>query len=241
MKWKQLMKKLSGDRGCYIALAVCAAAVVVSGWLFVRSLRAPEEEPAAPDAVQAAVLPTLPRQQGNIPAVEAPAEPVKPNRPVSPEVPETEAPTEVPAQETAPVRPVTALFRPVEGAVVQGYSMDRLAYNPTTRDWRTHAGMDIAAPEGSAVLAAAEGTVLAVFEDDMLGWTVTVQHASGWVTHYANLAGEVAVTAGDRVTAGQTLGTVGRTALGEIAAEPHLHFAVYKNNVPQDPEAFLAG
>ena len=61
------------------------------------------------------------------------------------------------------------------------------------------------------------------------------------MTHYANLAEELAVSAGDRVEAGQVLGTVGRTALAELGSEPHLHFAVYRNNVPQDPEAFLAG
>ena len=61
------------------------------------------------------------------------------------------------------------------------------------------------------------------------------------MTHYANLAEETAVTAGEQVAAGQKLGTVGKTALAEIGSEPHLHFAVYKNNVPQDPEAFLAG
>ena len=38
MKWKQMKKKLSGDRGYYLALAICTAAVAVSGWLFVQSL-----------------------------------------------------------------------------------------------------------------------------------------------------------------------------------------------------------
>jgi murein DD-endopeptidase MepM/ murein hydrolase activator NlpD len=242
MKWKQLMKKLSGDKSYYLALAVCTAAVFVSGWLFVRSLHTPDDELTVPAAVQAAVLPTLPESQAAVrPAEQTPVTPVKPNRPVSPAVPETEDPAER-EDAAAPAKPAAAvLTRPVEGAVVQGYSMDRLAYNVTTRDWRTHAGLDIAAPEGSEVRAAAEGTVLAVFSDDLLGQTVTVEHAGGYVTHYANLAEEVAVSAGDHVTAGQVLGTVGRTALGEVGAEPHLHFAVYKNNVPQDPEAFLAG
>ena len=264
MKWKQLMNKLSGDKGYYLALAVCAAAVVVSGWLFVRSLRATDDELAVPDAVQAAVLPT-PEAVLDKDRVDAvgedrmdaprPAEPGKPGRTTVPADAETEAPrevdaparndaetpAEVPAAQTPAEGPETLRSRPVDGAVVQGYSMDRLAYNATTRDWRTHAGMDIAAPEGSEVRAAAEGTVLAVFTDDLLGRTVVVEHAEGWATHYANLAEEAAVSAGDRVEAGQVLGTVGRTALAEVGSEPHLHFAVYRNNVPQDPEAFLAG
>ena len=250
MKWKQLKKKLSGDKGYYFALAVCAAAVAVSGWLFVRSLRGTDDELALPDAVQAAVLPT-PAAPGNdgSPALLSPVEPIKPERASVPAAAETEAPAvaqegadpNTPAAQTPADGPMTLLSRPVDGAVVQGYSMDRLSYNATTRDWRTHAGMDIAAPEGSEVRAAAEGTVLGVFADELLGQTVTVEHAGGWVTHYSNLAEEVAVSAGDRVEAGQVLGAVGRTALAEVGSEPHLHFAVYRNNVPQDPEAFLAG
>ena len=256
MNWKQLKKKLSGDKGYYLALAVCAAAVVVSGWLFVRSLRTTDDELAVPDTVQAAVLPTPgeDRADDRMDALR-PADPVKPGRTTVPVNAETEAPgavdapvnadAETPSEAPAVQVPVdgtrTVVCRPVEGAVVQGYSMDRLAYNATTRDWRTHAGTDLAAPEGSKVCAAAEGTVLAVFTDDLLGQTVTVEHGGGWVTHYSNLAEEVAVSAGDRVEAGQVLGTVGRTALAEIGSEPHLHFAVYRNNVPQDPEAFLTG
>lgn len=243
MKWKQLKKKISGDKGYYFALAVCTVAVAVSGWLFVQSLNEDEPEVKLPDAVQAAVLPTLPRMNGSIlPDADAPIASVKPNHPVAPIEPETEAETEPAARPAKPVTvPAAVRFRPVEGSVVQGYSMDKLAFNPTTRDWRTHAGMDLAAAEGSEVRSVADGTVLSVFDDDMLGKTVTVEHEGGYVTHYANLAEEVRVSAGDRVSAGQVLGTVGKTALGEVGSESHLHFAVYRNNVPQDPEAFLAG
>ena len=240
MKWKQSMKNLLREKGYLLAFAVCLTAVIVSGWLFVRSLNSTDDELALPDAVEAAVLPSLSADRN---ARRDPLEsPVQQNRPVTPAIPETE-----PAPETAGktgdagAGPGKVRFRPVEGDVVRGYSMEKLAYNPTTRDWRTHAGTDLAAPEGSEVRAAADGTVLAVFADDLLGQTVVLEHAGGWVTQYANLAEEVAVSAGDRVTAGQTVGTVGKTALAEVGSEPHLHFAVYKNNVPQDPELFLAG
>ena len=242
MKWKQRLKTLLYDKGYYLAFAVCLAAVAVSGWLFVRSLDQTDEELSIPDAVQAAVLPTLPQSPARA-AADSPAKAVKPNHPATPTNPVPES-TESPAkpEEGKPAsRPGEPLCRPAEGTVVQGYSVEKLAYNATTRDWRTHPGMDIAAPEGSEVKAVAEGTVLSVYTDDLLGKTVTVEHAGGYVTHYANLAEELSVSAGDHVTAGQTLGTVGKTALGEVKAEPHLHFAVYKNNVPQDPEAYLSG
>ena len=241
MKWKQAMKETAREKGYYLALALCLAAVAVSGWLFVRSLRATDDELAVPDAVEAAVLPTLPRASN---AEKSDSKPAKPAQAVTPGLfnePEALRPTDKSASTPdTPSQPGEVLCRPVDGAVVMGYSMDKLAYNATTRDWRTHAGMDIAAPEGSEVHAVAEGTVLAVFTDDLLGQTVTVEHAGGVVTHYANLAEEVSVSAGEHVAAGQTLGTVGKTALGEVGSEAHLHFAVYKNNVPQDPEAFLA-
>lgn len=250
MKWKQTIKEMAREKGYCVALVVCLAAVVVSGWLFVRSLRDTDQELAQPEAVQAAVLPTLPKAVSAAkPVPEAPAQPVSPQNPALREDEEPQTPAEAlqpsddapVAASEAPVRAAAALSRPVEGEVVLGYSMDRLSYNPTTRDWRTHAGLDLAAPEGSEVRAAAEGTVLSVYADELLGQTVTVEHSSGVVTHYSNLAEAVAVSAGDHVSAGQTLGTVGRTALGELGSEPHLHFAVYKNNVPQDPSAYLAG
>ena len=221
------------DKGYYIALGVCVVAVVISGVLYYRDADARKDparqeaelpvlvmpepsdlevlatEPEKDDA-QAAVMETLPQ-----------AEPVTEPRPV----PETSG--------------RLAAVRPVDGDVSYAYSMDRLSYNETTRDWRTHEGVDLAAPLGAEVRAAAEGTVLAVYEDDLLGRTVAVDHGKGYVTHYANLDEETSVRAGDRVTAGQVLGHVGGTALLEVAAEPHLHFAVYRNNVPQDPSTFL--
>ncbi len=241
MKWKQELKAMAREKGYLLALTVCLAAVAVSGWLFVRSLRTDDEAANTPDAVQAAVLPTLPQSSDAArPSTGTGKKPGKSTAPQDDAQTDLLTPTEQPvsAQDT-PARPGEVLYRPVDGTVVTGYSMDKLAYNATTKDWRTHAGMDLAAPEGSEVRAVAEGTVLSVFMDDLLGQTVTVEHAAGFVTHYANLAEEVSVAAGDHVAAGQTIGTVGKTALGEVGSAPHLHFAVYKNNVPQDPSAYL--
>ena len=241
MNWKQTLKDMLRERGFLLAFAVCLAAIAVSGWLYVRSLRSTDDELTAPDAVQAAVLPTLPEPRGTGKLDTAlPALPVKPNHPEAPAAPETEAPAK-PAETRPASKPASPRVRPVDGTPVQGYSMDKLVYNPTTRDWRTHAGTDLAAPAGSEVRAAEAGTVLAVFEDELLGTTVTLDHGDGWVSRYANLDPEPKVSAGDKVSAGQTLGVVGKTALGELNTEPHLHFAVYRNNVPQDPELFLAG
>ena len=144
--------------------------------------------------------------------------------------PSSEAPTEKPTLKTA---------APVAGQTVAEFAADCLGYNETTRDWRTHAGMDIAAEEGAQVCAAAAGTVYSVYDDEELGMTVVITHDGGYTTQYASLAAEVSVAPGDAVALGQPIGTVGTTALLESALEPHVHFSVTCNGDPMDPAEFL--
>ena len=144
--------------------------------------------------------------------------------------PSGEAPTEKPAMKTA---------APVAGQMVAEYAVDCLSYNETTRDWRTHCGVDIAAEEGADVCAAAAGTVYSVYDDEKLGRTVVITHDDGYTTQYASLAAEVSVIPGDAVALGQPIGTVGTTALLESALEPHVHFSVTCNGDPMDPAEFL--
>ena len=145
--------------------------------------------------------------------------------------PSSGEPTEKPTLKTA---------APVEGQTVAEFAADCLSYNETTRDWRTHAGMDIVAEEGAQVCAAAAGTVYSVYEDEELGMTVVIRHDDGYTTQYASLSNEVSVAPGDSVTLGQSIGTVGTTALLESALEPHVHFAVTCNGETMDPQEFLA-
>ena len=128
----------------------------------------------------------------------------------------------------------------MEGQTVAVYAMDALGYNPTTRDWRTHNGMDIAAEEGTPVLAAADGTVYTVYEDDTMGTTVVIRHAGGYVTKYASLAADVPVSVGSQVTMGQTIGYADSTALVETTLGSHVHFSVTCMNQSMDPAEFLA-
>ena len=128
---------------------------------------------------------------------------------------------------------------PVVGETVGQYAMDCLAYNPTTRDWRVHNGIDIAAAAGTKVTAAADGKVYTVYEDEALGTTVVVRHEGGFVTMYASLDKQVDVKAGDTVALGQTLGYVGNSALLETAVGDHVHFCVTQNDKSVDPAEFL--
>lgn len=129
---------------------------------------------------------------------------------------------------------------PLEGQTVMRYSMDKLSYDPTTRDWRTHAGIDIAAEAGTAVAAAADGVVYTTYDDELLGTTVVIRHEGGYMTTYASLAKELTVAPGDTVTLGQTIGYVGCSAMMETALGDHLHFAVSLNDDSLDPQDFFA-
>ena len=127
--------------------------------------------------------------------------------------------------------------RPLQ--TVGEYAVSCLAYNQTTRDWRTHDGIDIAAEAGAVVCAAAEGTVYSVYDDDTMGKTVVIRHANGYTTRYASLSEEVSVSPGDVVKLGQKIGTVGQTALLETAIGDHLHFSVSCDGASVDPLEFL--
>ena len=118
--------------------------------------------------------------------------------------------------------------------------METLSYNQTTRDWRVHDGIDIAAEAGTPVCAAAEGVVESVREDDAMGCTVTISHDGGYTTQYSSLAGEVSVQSGEAVVMGQVIGCVGDTALLETALGPHVHFSVTCKGAPMDPAEFLS-
>ena len=117
--------------------------------------------------------------------------------------------------------------------------MQELSFNQTTQDWRTHDGIDLAALAGEPVRAACTGTVTAVYDDEFFGTTVVLSHPEGYETIYANLAAMPAVSAGMRVTAGDTIGSVGGSALLESASTSHLHFAVRQNGESIDPVRFI--
>ena len=201
----------SGGRGYYIGLLLCAAAIGITGLVY----NAGREEPA----VQTANAPVAITGEAKLPT-----------RGTTP--PESTAATE-------PTAGKLKTCSPVQGEVMTPYAMEVLSYNQTTRDWRTHNGIDLAAPAGTAVAAAADGEVYTVYEDDTMGTTVVIRHAGGYTTRYCSLAPEVAVSAGQEVTMGQTIGAVGSTALMENALGDHVHFSVTKDDEPIDPMTFL--
>lgn len=107
----------------------------------------------------------------------------------------------------------------------------------TGRNERRHLGIDIPAPRGTAVLAAAGGSVIAAEERGAYGNLVIVEHADGWTTRYAHLD-RIGVSVGQALRAGGRIGDVGSTG---VATGPHLHFEVWQGDDVQDPARFIDG
>ena len=217
-------KKFTNGKGYYIALALCAVAIGVSGYLYYSHANEDEIQLNNPDVT---VDQTVPGGENDLPVVAT-----QPQEDAS-------QPTNATTPPATVTRKPLQTAAPVEGEIVVVYAMDSLGYNPTTRDWRVHNGVDIAAEEGSKVCAAADGTVYTVYEDVTMGMTVVIRHQDGYITKYASLASEVTVKAGDTVTMGQQIGYVGNTALLENAIGDHVHFCVTRNDEPVDPAEFL--
>ena len=126
---------------------------------------------------------------------------------------------------------------PLGGTLVKDYSADIPVFSMTMEDYRVHCGIDIGADAGTAVLAAADGEITDVYYDPMMGQTVEITHEGGFVTVYRNMQTKMpaSVAKGARVSAGDTVGYVGDTALIEISDSPHLHFEMRKDGESINP------
>ena len=249
---ERAMKFISGN-GFYLVLLVCVAAVGVSGYFLVRSVMMGTREVSVPTAGEARMEAGGEVSPATAPAVrpsvsiekEVEAEPVQVDKPLQAVTPPPSASPEAPspkpsAAPSASPKPVPLVFTwPVNGAVIASYSVETLSYDETMLDWRVHEGIDLAAAEGTRVLCAAAGQVTEVYEDELMGFTVVVDHGGDLVSVYANLAEDPAVEAGVKVYTGDVLGAVGRTAAAESGRDAHLHFAMYRNGMPVDPEEYL--
>ena len=125
-----------------------------------------------------------------------------------------------------------AMLQPAEGQRLSTFGMRRY-FNDQARN--PHAGMDIAAPAGTPVIAANAGRVIDTGDYFFLGRTVVLDHGQGLLSLYAHLeASDTSVA--QPVSAGTLIGKVGAT--GRVTG-PHLHFSVYLNAVAVDPAIFL--
>ena len=231
-------RKFLQEKGYYIVLFLCILAVGISGYLFVSGAVS-EKKSLNEQTLSVATSAEIPEDKssssGSKPQQGGKTQAQKPATGSAAGSQDTaDAAAQTPAAETLSVR-----VWPVSGERIAPYSMQELSFNATTQDWRTHDGVDLAALAGEPVRAACSGTVTAVYDDEFLGTTVVISHPEGYETCYSNLAAMPAVSAGMRVTAGDTIGSVGASALLESASSSHLHFAVRQDGKSVDPARFI--
>ncbi len=138
------------------------------------------------------------------------------------------ASSSVPTQPAGPIQGESSagFVWPVNGAVVSGFGM---------RWGQLHAGVDIAVPAGTPIVAAASGTVVLAAYTGGYGNYTCVDHGGGISTCYAHQS-SYAVSSGQSVDQGQVIGSVGCT--GHCFGD-HLHFEVRVNGSPVDPMGYL--
>lgn len=129
---------------------------------------------------------------------------------------------------------------PVSGKIVKDFSDTDLVYSETMNDWRTHAGVDIAANLDMPITAISDGTLKKVYEDSLFGTTVIVNHKdAGYDSIYCNLKDATTEPIGATIKMGDVLGKVGKSAVSETNEQPHLHFEIKVDDTFLDPKEFV--
>ena len=112
----------------------------------------------------------------------------------------------------------------------------KMRKNPVTGVYGQHTGIDISAPKGTAIKAAAAGTVVSAGWNNAYGWRIIISHGNGLQTLYAHMSA-FAVSEGDSVSAGTTIGYVGSTG---NSTGNHLHFSVLVNGSYVSPWSYVS-
>ena len=260
----QRVSEFLAGKGFYIVLFVCVAVIGASAWILLstdnlgNSKSAPELT-APPEVTVGAPVSAASSSGGDDASAFAPGAVVAPPS-VTPYTPPSPTPSESPSPSPSPSKPsgggkasavsstdaengddggALSFVWPVIGDIEVGYAVDALVYDKTMGDWRVHPAIDITGAIGTKVMAVADGVVKNIYNDDLLGTTVVIEHKGGLTSSYSNLAGTPTVKIGDKVTMGAVIGAIGDTALGETNEVTHLHLAMSLNGSPVDPGDYL--
>jgi murein DD-endopeptidase MepM/ murein hydrolase activator NlpD len=176
-------------------------------------------------------------EEATVAATQTPVVTEVPTTPVPTAAPGTQAPvTQVPATNEADaqfIHPLASYTR------TQGFGCSSLGFYSYNAEWgcAVHNGLDLAAPSGTAILASADGSVVAAgWCNCGLGYYVEIDHGNGYHTLYGHMASQPYVSVGQQVTQGETIGPVGSTG---ISTGPHVHFMIRIDGDAVNPEDYL--
>jgi len=220
-------------KGFYVALAASLVAVGGAAWLGVNSAigQLENSDPRVDDTPSQEAK----QDEWSLPSEYQAAAPQKGVPATSSQPPASSVPEEKPQTEQSAGAVEQGYILPLKGEILNAYSGDKVVKSKTLDDWMMHTGVDIAAEVSTPVKAMSAGTVLEVNNDAMWGTTVTIEHADGLQSYYANLKSAVNVAPGQKVTMGAVIGEVGETADIEHAEASHLHFGVKRDGEWIDP------
>ena len=125
-----------------------------------------------------------------------------------------------------------------DATIVKDYSAKELQYNESLKQWEIHKAIDFLAGNSLEVLAFTDGTISNVYTNYLEGTVIEISHSNGLMSVYKSL--EVAnVKVGDKVNAGQVIGTLGNTMAQEQNTGNHLHFELLKDGKKINPNDYL--
>ena len=192
------------------------------------SSQAPKQQPPKQQPAEPSTAPSAPEVSEPL-APEKPAPKTTATKPADTEVAAIPAQPEPAQPEPAPgPRGSERFLWPVKGKVISNFGPKKGGLN--------NDGINIAAPEGTSVIAADNG-VVAYAGNELRGFgnLLLIRHADGWVTAYAHNE-KLLVKRGEKVKRGQTIAQIGST--GNVSA-PQLHFEIRKGTDPVDPLRYL--
>lgn len=145
-----------------------------------------------------------------------------------------------PLKESLTFNKEDGLLWPVDGNVIMNYSMDHTIYHATLMLYKCNPAIIIDAEVGTEVMAAAKGIVSSINDDDETGITVTTDIGDGYSLVYGQLNDEtLEVEVGDKVDAGDIIGTVSEPSKYYIVEGSNLYFKVIQNDQTVDPMLLL--
>jgi murein DD-endopeptidase MepM/ murein hydrolase activator NlpD len=266
---RERIAKFFDREGFYIVLFLCVCVVAITA-VWVSRTGKKEQAPNGADENQI----TVQTPEDEIPAKDTTSKPGLPASSDGKVSTGEKTDTTSSSKNNTATTPVSTAAPAKTGTVSKTIKLDNPLKDPLTKDsfirphsdpelvwyesfgeYRTHQGVDIKSYEWTEVLAASDGKVVDVRDDNDnpsgLGWTVVVDHGNGYMTVYANLDEDIAVKKNDTIKKGQQIGVVGSSSIYEMSpakdedVESHLHFEVIKkgktneSNESLDPMNFL--
>ena len=226
----KIIKKVEG-KGFYIILSLCVLAIGVTGYVIFFTNTVDDIPTDSAIDIDSIFNP----ENEDIPVINDPLNDdhgydpnVKPS--VTGDPLENDDPTMLdPDLNDQPVVQLPNAVAPTAGDVIKEFSGDQLVYDITMEDWRTHNGTDYSCTQGDTIFCVRDGTVTNVFEDGLMGWSVSVKHSDGIISTYSGLSSVSVVKKGDKLKMGDAVGTAGGSAIAESNQPYHIHVSITKD------------